>query len=45
MWHLMLGTRVWDRQRVAKEESPCQIFIDCEVEFHLVKRLVALATD
>ena len=45
IWGLRLGTRVWDRQRVAKEESPCQILIVCKVEFHLVKRLCALATD
>ena len=38
MWGLRLSTRVRDGQRVAKEESPCQISIDCKVEFHLVKR-------
>ena len=45
MWGLMLGTRVWDGQRGAKEAafvSPSNLN---EVEFHLVKRLCALATD
>ena len=45
IWGLRLGTRVWDGQRVAKEESPCQISIDCKVQIHLVKRLCTLATD
>ena len=40
-----MSTRVRDGQGVAKEESPCQISIVCKVEFHLVKRLCALATD
>ena len=45
MWGLRLGTRVWDGQRGAKDaaiSSPGELK---EVEFHLVKRLVALATD
>ena len=45
MWHLMLGTRVWDGQRGAKEAafvSPSNLK---KAEFHLVKRLCALATD
>ena len=39
-----MGTRVWDGQRVAKDANfpPGDLK---EVEFHLVKRLVALATD
>ena len=45
MWHLMLGTRVWDGQRGAKEAafvSPSHLK---EVGFTSCKRLCALATD
>ena len=45
MWGLMLSTRVCVQQRGTKEaanSSPGELK---EVEFHLVKRLVALATD
>ena len=41
----MLRTRVWDEQRGAKESSPLLPHELKELAFHLVKRLVALATD
>ena len=45
MWGLRLGTRVWDRQRGAKESCPFPPHDLKKAEFHLVKRLCALATD
>ena len=45
MWHLMLGTRVRDGQRGAKDAAIVSPSTLKEVEFHLVKRLCTLATD
>ena len=42
---LMLGTRVWDGQRGAKEAASRLPSTLKEVQIHLVKRLSALATD
>ena len=45
MWGLRLSTRVWDGQRGAKDAANFPPGELKEVEFHLVKRLGALATD
>ena len=45
MWGLMLSTRVCVQQRGAKDAATSSPGELKEVEFHLVKRLCALATD
>ena len=45
MWRLMLSTRVCAQQRGAKDAAIFPPGELKEVEFHLVKRLCALATD